>query len=102
MPVITLEIVAWLVILLLAIPFVSWTRHPQTKPLAAYLIFITILSVAGWITYGVLSALMAGVADTRSETYSALQLTVFGASLVAGILLGVWQIRKPPRKSPPI
>ena len=46
MPNLTHEIVAWIAFLILAIPYVMWAKHPDTKPVAAYLIFATIFSAA--------------------------------------------------------
>lgn len=102
MPNLTHEIAAWVVFLILAIPYVMWAKHPATKPIAAYLIFVTVFSVAGWVIYSVASVLAAGLMDPTTPNYRALQLTVFGISLILGILIAHWQVRKPPRPSPRI
>ena len=102
MPDLTNQIIAWVAFLVLAVPYVMWAKHPATKPLAAYLIFVTIVSVAGWVIYSLVTVLLAGLLAPEAQGQPALPIAAFVLSLVLGIILAHWQIRKAPRESPRI
>ena len=97
-----LSIVVGISLLLVAIPYVARIRHPQQKPLAAYLIFMFIFITVAVVLYSGLAMLAVAlkVAHLLSQPLPALVflLLVF----LPAIALGTWQARKPPwRQGPP-
>ncbi|HSJ47996.1 MAG TPA: hypothetical protein VLA26_04040 [Gammaproteobacteria bacterium] len=85
-----------------AIPVAAHVRHPEQKPFAAYLIFITIFVVVTMVLFNVLGWLagLLGLASTLKEVGAILLLAIL-ASLPA-FALAIWQVRKPPmRRGPP-
>jgi hypothetical protein len=89
-------------LLVAAIPVVARTRHPEQKPFAAYLIFITIFVAVTMVLFNMLSWLtgILGLGSTLEDAGAAFLLAIL-ASLPA-IALGIWQVRKPPlRRGPP-
>jgi hypothetical protein len=90
--------VLWFVALLAFIPYVSRIRHPESKPLGAYLSFVTIFSL---VAYGI----FGGIIAVDSTIWTSLPLeSVFAAALVLivtfvpAFLAGSWMIStKPPR-----
>lgn len=93
-----LSIIIALVILVAAIPYVSWVRNPAQRPVAAYLIFVTVFLAAGFVLFGVLSWVLwrLGLDDALNQPIPAVVflLLVF----VPAFALGTRQIRKPPTK----
>jgi di/tricarboxylate transporter len=85
-----------------AIPVAARVRHPEQKPFAAYLIFITIFVVVTMVLFNVLGWLagLLGMASALKEVGAILLLAIL-ASLPA-FALAIWQVRKPPlRRGPP-
>lgn len=85
-----------------AVPYVAWIRHPEQKPFAAYLVFVTVFAVAcvvlfvalGWI------ADTLGVARSLGPTGIAVALVLLG--VVPALIVATWQARQPPsRRRPP-
>ncbi len=92
----------WLVFLLAAIPYVRTARHPATKPLAAYLIFVLAFSAVAAVVYALLGfAFAAADAGWFIRTPVGAVIFLF-AVFVPGALIGHRLIRKPPRRSPRI
>ena len=91
-----------LVLLAAAIPVVARIRHPDQKPFAAYLIFITIFIVVTMLLFkilGVISA-MLGLDSVLDE--SGLMLALLILAMLPAILLAAWQTGKPSlRRGPP-
>jgi hypothetical protein len=76
------------------------TRHPESKPLAAYLIFVIAFSMMAAVLFGMLTSLLVGIgaADRLEQPLSAL---LFLALVFApGFFLARALIRRPPRRSP--
>jgi len=93
-------LIIWAVILALAYPYVQRAKHPDAKPLAAYLIFVTVLSTATVVLFFALGQLFqaAGWAGLLAHTAFApvLLVLVFGPAF----LLARWVLRLPPRRPP--
>lgn len=93
-------IILWLVLMLLAIPYVQRAKHPRAKPLAAYMVFVTLFSVGAAVIFSVLLMLLSGYGGLDALRH------VPGAALflvlvfVPAFLLGRWQMKKPPRQVP--
>lgn len=85
-----------------AIPIATRVRHPEQKPFAAYLIFITIFVVVTMVLFNVLGWLagLLGLGSALKKVGAILLLAIL-ASLPA-LMLAIWQVRKPPlRRGPP-
>jgi uncharacterized membrane protein YfcA len=95
-------VVLWIAFLVLAVPYVLWAKHPAVKPVAAYLIFVTIFSAAAWIIYSFTTLMVANWWGTDALAGREVPILIFIASVFLGGLLGQWQISKPPRPAPPI
>jgi hypothetical protein len=81
-----------------AIFYTQEARHPDSKPLAAYLIFVTVFSAAAFVVFSGLIALLQilGLAGILSNPGAAMifLMTVF----LPAFFLARWQLRKPPRR----
>ena len=102
MPQTWLSILIGFTLLVLAIPYVASIRHPQQKPLAAYLIFIFIFAVASVVLYSLL-LLLSSILDLTAALKHPLPALVFLLLIfLPAIALARWQARKPPwRQVPP-
>lgn len=97
----TLGIVLWLVLMVLALPYVRRAKHPRAQTLAAYMIFVTLFSMGAGIMYSLLILLM-GTYDRLAYLHNPLGAISFLALVfVPSFLLGRWQMKKPPRRVPP-
>lgn len=96
------SLLAGAAILVVAIPYVRRLRHPDQKPLAAYLIFVSVFVTTAVVLYSSLAwlALKLGVEAALGNTWPALLFLVL--VLLPAIALASWQARKPPwRQSGP-
>jgi hypothetical protein len=92
--------VLWLLLLAGAVFYVRRARHPDSKPIAAYLIFVTVFSVAAFALFTVFAALLewAGEAALLANPLGAAAFLV--AVFLPAFLIGRWQLRRPPLRSP--
>lgn len=98
----TIGIFIALALFVAAIPYVARIRHPQQRPFAAYLIFITIFAVASVVLFGALVSLAnaLGLTAQLEQTLPALLLLLL--VFTPALLAARWQARKPPwRQAPP-
>ena len=97
------SLMAGAAILAVAIPYVTRIRHPEQKPLAAYLIFVSVFVTAAVVLYSMLAwlALKLGMESALGNTGPALMFLVL--VFVPAIALAGWQARKPPwrQRGPP-
>jgi hypothetical protein len=86
------------VFLLAAVPFVARIRHPDQKPFAAYLIFVTVLTASFAVTLGLLIWLagLMGIEERLQATAPAVVLIV--AALLPAFAIATWQARRPPMR----
>lgn len=93
-----IALACWAGILLLAVPYVRRARHPEAKPLAAYLIFLTVFTAAAAVIFSLLGNILAAFGLGAWLVHPAgavlFLILVFGPAY----LLGRWQVRKPPRR----
>lgn len=84
-----------------AIPFVKTVRHPQQKPLAAYLIFVSVFVAVAAVLFRLLLWLAgkAGQGDALGNPGTALLLIVL--VLLPAVGLATRQARKPPWRQGP-
>lgn len=87
---------AAVVLLLVAAPYVAWVRHPRQKPFAAYLIFVTVFSLACVVLFVLLGWVLSGLGLARWLG----AWGVAGVLLIVGVLpalfVATWQARQPP------
>ena len=102
MPDYGISIVIGLLLFALAVPYVAWIRHPEQKPLGAYLIFVSLFAVTAAVLFAAIATLAntLGVAAILENPVVALLFIVL--VLVPAIAVASWQARKPPwRRGPP-
>jgi hypothetical protein len=92
----TISMLAWIALLVAAMPHVNRIRHPDQKPVAAYLIFLFSFLITSAAMYGILDWLtevtqMTTLIDDVVGTITFLVLVFAPAYLVAR-----WLARKPP------
>jgi high-affinity Fe2+/Pb2+ permease len=97
------SLLAGAAIFALAIPYVTRICHPEQKPLAAYLIFVSVFVTAAVVLYSLLAwlAVKLGLEDALGHTGLAPLFLV--VVLLPAIALASWQARKPPwrQRGPP-
>jgi hypothetical protein len=86
-----------IVTLLLAagVPLVAQVRHPQQRPLAAYLVFASVFLLSAGVLFVLLASLAQGLglgSVLEGAAAAGFLLLVFGPA--AGI--AIWQAGKPP------
>ena len=89
-------------ILVIAIPIVIRIRHPQQKPLAAYLIFITVFVLIAFFLFSLLTLLITN-ADLETLLYEPLLVILFHVLVfIPALAVAIWLAAKPPwRQGPP-
>ena len=92
--------VLWFVALLAFIPYVARARHPESKPLGAYLSFVTIFSLVAYVIFG-------GILAVDSTNWASLPLesvvaaaVVLIAAFVPAFLAASWMISTRPPRAP--
>jgi len=79
-----------------AVPWVRRIRHPEQKPFAAYLVFMTVFLLVAAFSYALLIWLIS-LLGLQSLLDGGLGATVFLLlTFVPAFLLGTWQGSKPP------
>lgn len=97
----SLGIFLWLVLMLLAIPYVQRAKHPRAKLVAAYMVFVILFSVGAVVMYSIL-LLLLGWIDGLAYLHHPPGAVIFLALVfMPAFLLGRWQLKKPPRQTPP-
>lgn len=91
----------WAIFLVLAALYVYRARHPEQKPLAAYLIFVTVFTAVAFLLFGTLVYLseVAGWLGALDHPAGAVLFVIL--VFAPAIALARWQIRRPPRRMPP-
>ena len=92
----------WAGLLLAAAVRTRATRHPEQKPLAAWMIFLLVFTLVSFGLYALLIQLLA--AFDRLPLLSSLPaaLVFLAVVFLPAWLLADWQSRKPPRRPPEI
>ncbi|MGD8783361.1 MAG: hypothetical protein PVF28_07120 [Thioalkalispiraceae bacterium] len=97
-----ISIFVGIAILVISIPIVIRIRHPQQKPLAAYLIFITVFVL---IAFFLFSLLMSFITNAGLETllHQPLLIILFHVLVfIPALVVAIWLAAKPPwRQGPP-
>ncbi|MDT3706537.1 MAG: hypothetical protein ROZ09_06885 [Thiobacillus sp.] len=96
----TMALIIWLVLLAFAFPYVRRARHPEVKPLAAFLLFVMLFSVVSGSLYFALLwiVLKMGWAAMLANALWALLFLVL--VFAPAFLLARWMIKRPPLNRP--
>jgi hypothetical protein len=99
---ITPAVLIWAAVLVLGVPLAVRLRHPDTRPLAASLIFVVALTATAAVMF-VLASRVAVAAGWSGALERPLGAIVFLLAVFApGLAVAIWQARKPPRRPPRI
>ena len=90
----------WAVFLLAAIYITRRDRHPRIRPLAAYLIFVTVFTMASFVFFAAIIVLLGALGQERTLANPIATVIVLLVIFVPAFFIARWQIRKPPR--PPV
>ena len=96
----TLGILIWLAFLGLAVPYVRRARHPDVKPLAAYMMFVILFSLVGALLFLALSWLALGSGRAPALAHPLGAMVFLALVFVPAFLLARWVIRRPPLNRP--
>ncbi len=88
----------WLAFLLLAIPYARQARHPSARPLAAYLLFVTVFSLCSAALYFALTRMLVAFDGGALLSQPAGAAVFLAMVLVPAFLIARWQLRRPPRQ----
>lgn len=90
----------WAAFLVAAVFYARTARHPETRPLAAYLIFVIIFTVSSFVLFAAAALLLRGTGQAGALAHPAGAALFLLAVFVPAFVIARWQLRKPPR--PPI
>lgn len=95
----TIGMLVWIALLVAAMPYVNRIRHPDQKPVAAYLIFVFMFLIVSAVLYGVLGWLASalGLALLFGEVMGT--VTFLALIFIPAFLMARWLARKPPWRS---
>lgn len=95
-----LALAIWLILMALALPYVRREKHPQVKPLAAFLLFAMLFSVVSGTLYFALLwlVLQMGWAPALANAFGA--LLFLALVFVPAFLFARWMIKRPPLERP--
>jgi len=97
-----IALAAWLVFLVAAVPYVQRVKHPQTPALAAWLVFVSIVSVGAAALYAALLVLAYALGLAGALAHPAVALLLLVAVFIPPLLVARRQVqRAPQRVSPP-
>lgn len=88
----------WLAFLVAAILYTRRVRHPNARPLAAYLIFVIVFTVSAFVMYAGLIILLqvSGHVDDLVDPIAA--ALFLAAVFIPAFFIARWQLRKPPKQ----
>jgi hypothetical protein len=89
----------WAAFLILAIFYTRHAKHRQTRPLAAYLIFVTIFTVGSFVVFAAISVLLQALGQAETLSHPVVGPVFLLMVFLPALLLARWQLRKPPRHS---
>jgi len=91
----------WITLMLLAIPYVRYAKHPHSHVVAAYMVFVILFSVGAVVMYSILLSVLSWM-DALDYLHHPLGAVIFLALVfIPAFLLGRWQLKKPSRQAPP-
>ena len=91
-------LVLWAVLLIAAAFYTKWARHPDAKPLAAFMIFVIVFSVFSFVVFATLAAILQALGRTEILTNPAVAILFLLVVFVPAFLVARWQLRRPPHR----
>ncbi|MGD8546823.1 MAG: hypothetical protein PVG13_05630 [Thiohalophilus sp.] len=96
------SLIIGVIILTIAIPYVARIRHPEQKPLAAYLIFTSVFVVVAVVLFNLLVFFVAQYKLTEYLDQIGPATLFLVLMFLPAIILASWLARMPPwRQGPP-
>lgn len=95
------SLIIGILILVVAIPYVARIRHPEQKPTAAYLIFISVFIVVAIVLFSLLTTLVMHLNLGSMLNKPGLAILFLVLVFLPAFLLARWLARKPPRQEGP-
>lgn len=96
MPIDWLTVVIAVLVLLAAVPYVAWVRHPEQRPFAAYLVFVTVFALASVVLFVVLGWLLSRLDLATSLGPWGLGAVLLLLGVAPALTVATWQARQPP------
>jgi len=96
-----LQVVIALALLAGAIPYAARIRHPDQKPLAAYLIFVFVFAIAAAVIFTLLAWLITTLGFGSSLEHPVAAAVFLFVVFAPALALATWQARKPPYRGGP-
>lgn len=91
----------WCAFLIAAVFYSRRARHPDTRPVAAYLIFVIIFTVTSFGVFSALTLVLEAL-DRGSTLHNPVAAALFLAAVfIPAFLVARWQLQRPPRQRPP-
>ena len=89
----------WGAFMMGAIFYTQEARHPETRALVAYLIFVIVFSATAFLAFSLLTLLLRALDVTESLEHPAAAIGFLAAVFLPAFFLARWQLVKPPRRS---
>jgi hypothetical protein len=86
-----------IVLLIAAAIYSTRVKHPETKPLAAYLIFVVSFSTVSFVIFAAAISFLRLVDYSHVLTHPVGALILLLTAAVPAFIVGRWQIRKTPK-----
>lgn len=93
-------IALWAIFLLAAIYYTRRERNPRMRPLAAYLIFVTVFTMASFVLFAAIIIVLGALSQEPALDSPLAAAVVLFVVFVPAFFAARWQIRKPPQ--PPV
>jgi hypothetical protein len=88
----------WGAFMMGSIFYTQEARHPDTRPMAAFFVFVAVFSVSAFAAFAMLTLLIQEAGLTESLSNPGVAIAFLLAVFVPAFLAGRWQVRKPPRQ----
>jgi hypothetical protein len=88
----------WGAFMMGAIFYTQEARHPETRLLAAYLIFATVFTATAFAAFSTLTLALRAAGLTHVLEHPIAAAAFLAAVFLPAFFLARWQLRKPPRQ----
>lgn len=95
-------LVLWAAFLVAAAFYTRRAQNPGARPLAAYLIFVTVFTVSAFILFMILLVLLDAFGSAGVLTNPVAAAVFLIVVFVPAFLIARWQLRKPPQRPGPL
>jgi len=94
-------LMVWIAFFILAVPLVRRMRHPDQRPFAAYLIFVSLFTLVAGILFALLSWLVVALGLSQALERLLPAIVFLLLVFVPAFLVAKWQAKKPRWRRPP-